>query len=164
MGFMDALCARIDGVLQRQWWYPAEAADEFRAPAVHAQYLPVSKTEATDRDKTKDYPLVQVVCTSGEIAGFGEVTHGSEIRHEIYFGGYSNDTDNQGWRIPMAMLWHVMQDLLANTIINGYRLDTPVRWTPLNSREPPYYTAKLETIWKGRPPAIESPDESVGIR
>jgi len=158
MGLIDALCERIGKVLADSFWYPSEFSDEeFHSPHVHAQYLPVSLTESEERDKSKDFPLVQVVCTEGQIIDFDPIANESGIKLEIYFGGYRNDPDNQGWRIPMAMLWRVLQDLLADTIIGAYQFDAPVKWTPLNYREPPYYTAKLETIWKGRPPAIEVP-------
>jgi hypothetical protein len=29
----------------------------------------------------------------------------------------------------------------------------------LNSDEPPYFTAMMETVWKGCPPAVEVPEE-----
>jgi hypothetical protein len=57
------------------------------------------------------------------------------------------------------MLWKAMQDFLDNKIVDGYVLEAPVKWTALNSREPPYYTAMMETKWKGNPPAIEIPLE-----
>jgi hypothetical protein len=57
------------------------------------------------------------------------------------------------------MLWRVMQDFLDNKIVEGYILEAPVKWSPLNSREPPYYTAMMETKWIGSVPAIETPFE-----
>jgi len=161
-GLVDALCKRIDSVLKQSSWYEAEKFnssdnEEYHTPFVHAQTLPISKTESEERDKSKDYPIVQVVCTNGVITDFSDVVNGSDINIIIYFGGYSNETNNQGWRIPMAMLWRVLQDLLGNTILEGYQLVAPVKWTPLTTREPPYYTANLETVWKGSPPAIEVP-------
>jgi hypothetical protein len=163
-GLVDALCRRIATLLVSFWPLPEEQEfkdGEPRPPHVHAQYLPVSKTESKERVKSKDYPLVQVVCTAGTISDFSESANGSEINIQIYFGGYSKDTDNQGWRIPIAMLWRVLQDLLADTIIAGYQLTAPIKWTPLNSKEPPYYTAMMETAWKGSPPAVEVPQEGI---
>jgi hypothetical protein len=59
------------------------------------------------------------------------------------------------------MLWRVLQDLLVNTILSGYQLTAPIKWSPLNSENPPYYTAMMETVWKGCPPAVELPYESI---
>ena len=164
-GLVDALCKRIDTLLTPSFWQEAEQFvdgdnEEFHTPHVHAQYLPVSKTESEKRDKTKDFPLVQVICTSGEISDFTEAKAGSEIKLQIYFGGYSKETDNQGWRIPAAMLWRTLQDLLADTLLNGYQLTTPVKYTLLNSKDPPYYWSFMETVWKGCPPAVEVPTEN----
>jgi len=164
-GLVDALCQRIEKVLQPSFWYPGEFEDEeFHTPHVHAQHLPISKTESKERDKSKDYPIVQVICTSGEISDFSEVPNGSEIKIQIQFGGYSKDSDNQGWRIPTAMLWRTLQDLLADTIIMGYQLTAPIKWSPLSNKEPPYFAAVLETVWKGCPPAVEVPTEDDFIR
>jgi hypothetical protein len=157
-GFVDALCKRLEGVLKK-FWQEGEFPDSKGVPHIHAQYLPVSKTESEERDKTKDYPLVQVVCIAGTVSDFHPAGNGSEITIQIYFGGYRNDTDNQGWRIPMAMLWRVLQDLLADTILAGYQLNTPVNWTPLSGENPPYYAASMETKWQGSSPAIETPFE-----
>ena len=158
MGLVDALCERIQTVLADSFWYPGEFKDEeFHTPVVHAQYLPVSKTGEKERDKSKDFPLVQVICTQGVIDNFSEVSNGSKITIQIYFGGYSNDKSNQGWRIPMAMLWRVLQDLMADTILVGYQLNPDIKYTPLNSKEPPYFWAYAETSWAGHPPAVEVP-------
>ena len=162
-GLVDALCSRIEKVL-RSYWQKGEFPDEeYHTPYIHAQYLPVSKTESGERDKSKDCPYVHVVCTSGTISDFHPSGNGSEINIQIYFTGYRNDPDNQGWRIPEMMLWYILQDLCGEKIVNGYWLETPVKWTVLNSREPPYYTAMMETKWKGSPPAIEAPSEGTAI-
>jgi hypothetical protein len=159
-GLVDALCRRIESVLVPSFWYPGEFKDEeYHTPYVHAQYLPVSKTVSKERDKSKDYPIVQVICMSGTISDFSETPNGSEIKMQIHVGGYSKDTDNQGWRIPMAMLWRVLQDLLADTILSGYQLTAPIKWTPLSSENPPYYAATMETVWAGCPPTVEVPQE-----
>jgi len=165
-GLLDALCGRIKKALN-SCWYEAEQFEsgdneDYHDPCVHAQYLPVSKTELEERDKSKDCPVVRVVVTTGVISDFSESSNGSEINIKIYFCGYSNEADRQGWRIPMAMLWRVLQDLLSDTIINGYQLKTPVKWSPLpdENKEPPYYTAVIETAWQGDPPTHEIP---VGI-
>jgi len=167
-GFVDALCKRIESVLAPSFWHEAEQFksgdnEEFHTPHVHAQYLPVTATENKIRDKSKDYPIVQVVCTAGEISDFSEARNGSELKINILFGGYSREKDNQGWRIPMAMLWRVLQDLLANTLLSGYQLNPSVKWTPLNSREPPYYTAMMETAWQGSPPSTETHRDTVEL-
>lgn len=163
-GLVDALCRRIETLLAPSFWYEAEQFEhgdneEYHTPHVHAQYLPVSKTALKERDKSKDYPIVQIVCITGIISNLSEVQNGSEIAIHIYFGGYSKDTDNQGWRIPMSMLWRTLQNLLSDTICEGYKLDTPIKWSSQNASEPPYYTATLETVWKGAPPAVEVPNE-----
>jgi len=158
-GLVDALCTRIGKALESFWQKSEFSDEEFHMPHVHAQYLPVSKTESEERDKTKDYPFVQVICTNGTLSDFHPVANGSEVTVQIYFNGYSNDTDNQGWRIPTAMLWRVLQDLCGEKIVGGYLLEAPVKWSPLNSEDPPYYTAMMETKWKGFPPAIETPFE-----
>ena len=159
---VDALCRRIEKLLVSYWPLPEEqefSDVEPSPPRVHAQYLPVSKTESKERNPSKDWPMVQVVCLSGAITDFKDEVNGSEIIIHIQFGGYNDDENRQGWRIPTGMLWRVLQDLLANTILQGYQLTAPIKWSPLNSREPPYYTAQLETAWKGGPPAVEVPDE-----
>lgn len=159
-GLVDALCARIEKLLASSFWYPAEHnEEEYRSPTVYPQLPPVSLTASPERDKSKDYPLVQVICTSGIISDVSDVVHGSDVNIGIYFGGHSKDIDNQGWRIPMAMLWRTLQDLLSNTICNGYKLGTPVKWSPLGKNEPPYYHAVLDTVWKGSSPAVEVPNE-----
>jgi hypothetical protein len=160
---VDALCQRIEKVLAPSFWYPGEDG-EYHTPHVHAQHLPVSKTESKERNKSKDYPIVQVICVSGEISDFSEVPNGSEIKIQIQFGGYNDEDDNQGWRIPTAMLWRTLQDLLSDTIIVGYQLTAPIKWTPLNSKEPPYFAATMETVWKGCPPAVEVPFDEEFIR
>jgi hypothetical protein len=160
-GLVDALCSRIKTVLQ-SFWQKGEFPDEpEHIPHVHAQYLPISKTESEERDKTKDYPVVLVVCTSGTVSDFHPSKNGSEIVIQIHFGGYSNETDNQGWRIPELMLWCVLQDLCADKSCNGYLLETPIEWESSNLSEPPYYTAMMETKWKGAPPAVETPFEGI---
>ena len=158
-GLVDALCIRIKKALVSFWQISEFDEEEVHEPYVHAQYLPVSKTESEERDKTKDYPVVLVVCTSGILSDFSPAVNGSKITIQIHFGGYRNDTDNQGWRIPEAMLWRVMQDLCGDKLCNGYLLETPIEWDVSNLSEPPYYTAMMETKWKGSPPAIETPFE-----
>lgn len=157
-GFTDALCKRIEKALA-SFWQEGER-DDYHEPHVHAQFLPVSKTESQERDETKDCPFVQTVITGGEIFDFHEVANGSVINISIYFTGHSDDTDNQGWRIPASMMWRVLQDFLSNTLIEGYQFEAPCKWTVLNTREPPYYTAQLDTRWRGAPPSFEVP---VGI-
>jgi len=157
MGLMDALCERLKKLLD-SFWYPTESG-EYHSPFVHAQYLPITKTADEEDDVSKNYPIVQVICTSGKITDFSIVPSGSEIVLSIYFGGYDDDASNQGWRIPMAMMWRTLQDLLSNTICQGYKLDVPVKWSPLGTDEPPYYQAYIETVWKGCPPAVEVPIE-----
>jgi hypothetical protein len=160
-GLVDALCSRITKTLESFWQKSEFPDEEFHIPYVHAQYLPVSKTSDEERDKTKDYPFVQVICASGILSSFDPAVNGSEITIQIYFGGYSPDSDNQGWRIPEAMLWCVLQDLCGDKICGGYLFETPAKWMTLNSEDPPYYTAMMETKWKGAPPAIETPFEGV---
>ena len=158
-GLVDALCSRIEKALQSFWQKSEFGDEEYHTPHVHAQYLPVSLTASKERDKTKDYPFVQVVCTSGAVSDFSPAANGSEITIQIYFNGFNDDTDNQGWRIPAKMLWRVLQDLCADKLVGGYLLDTPIKWSPLNAEEPPYFTAMMETKWRGIPPAIETPFE-----
>jgi len=158
-GQVDALCERIKGAL-KSFWQEGEFEDEkFHEPYVHAQYLPISETESEERNKTKDYPLVQVVCTTGTVSDFHPAKNGSDMIIQIYFGGWRDNPDNQGWRIPATMLWRVMQDLCADKIVGAYFLETPIKWSVLNSKEPPYYTAMMETKWRGAPPSVEVPFE-----
>ena len=162
-GFVDAICRRIESVMV-SFWQETESPDKtYHIPHVHAQYLPVSLTANAERDKSKDYPFVQVVCTEGIISDFHPAANGSEVTIEIYFGGYRNDPDNQGWRIPTAMFWRAMQNLLENKIVEGYLLDSSLEWKQLLSDNPPYYHTKIITKWKGSPPAIEVPFEGVAI-
>ena len=163
-GLVDALCARLTKVLESFWHKSEHSDEEYHIPHVHAQFLPVSKTESEKRDTTKDFPFVQVICTTGILSDFHSAANGSEINIQIYFNGYSNETDNQGWRIPEAMLWRVLQDLCADKIVNGYIFELPAKWTVLGEEFPPYYTAMLETKWSGAPPAIETPFEGAMTR
>ena len=152
--FIDQLCDRIEKVLTPSWWEAGEFPDEeYHTPVVHAQYLPTSKTGSEQRDKTKDCPVVLVVITSGTMNDFLS----SVVKIQIYFTIWRNDTDNQGWRIAIGMLWAVLQNLLEDRVIGAYQLTTPIEWTPLNTREPPYYTAQLDTVWMGGPPAVSVP-------
>jgi hypothetical protein len=157
-GFVDALCKRIEGVL-KTFRQEGEFPDSDGVPHIHVQNLPIVETESQERDITRDYPLVIVCCTDGKVKDFSEARNGSEINITIYFGGYRNNPDNQGWRIPMAMLWRTMQNLLSDTIVGGYQLISPVEWFPPENAEPPYYTAIMETKWIGAAPAIETPFE-----
>ena len=161
IGLVDAICERIKAVLTPSFWQEAEqfasGNEDCHVPHVHAQYLPITKTASEERDKSKDFPIVQVVCTSGTIDDLSEAKNGSGIDIQIQFGGYSKELDNQGWRIPMMMLWRVLQDLLSDTIVGGYKLDVPIKWSPIPSKEPPYYAAIMDTVWRGCPPAVEVP-------
>jgi len=158
-GLVDALCSRIEKALESFWQKGEFKDEEYHTPHVHPQYLPVSKTESEERDKTKDYPFVQVVCVNGTLSDFQPAVNGSAMTVQVYFNGFSDETDNQGWRIPVMMMWRAMQDLLGDKIVGGYLLEAPIKWTPLNSEDPPYYTAMMETRWKGSPPAFETPFE-----
>jgi len=166
-GLVDAICERLKKMLVSYWPLPNEQEfpdEEPSPPRVHAQYLPVSKTSSKERNKEKDFPMVQVVCMAGTINNFSEVSDGSEINIHLYFYGYDKNADFQGWRIPTAMLWRTLQDFLTNTIsLAGYQLTTPIRWSPLNSENPPYFTAMIETVWKGCPPAVEVPQDGFPI-
>lgn len=164
-GLVDALSERIEKLLQSSFWYPSsENEEEFRTPKVFRQLLPITLTSSPERDNSKDYPIVQVVCTQGLITDFSETSNGSEITIQLIFGGHSTEEDNQGWRIPMAMLWYTLMDLLSNTICNGYQLDTPIKYNPIYTVKQPYYHANIETTWKGCPPALEVPEEDTVLR
>jgi len=160
-GLVDALCKRIEKALASFWQQSALNPEDFHSPYIHAQYLPAGLTAAEKPDQSKDYPLVQVICASGVVSDFHEAKNGSEINIQIYFGGFRDSPDNQGWRIPSGMLWRVMQDLCGNKVENGYILETPIKWSNISSKNPPFYTASLDTKWKGSPPAIETPFEGV---
>lgn len=163
-GLIDSLCRRFESVLTSFWPLPGEQEfkdSEPRPPFVHAQYLPISSTANAERNPTKDYPIVVVECVKGKVSDFDPARMGSEITIRIHFGGYSEDTDNQGWSIPTNMMWRVMQDLCSRKMQGGYIIDTDMDWISINSREPPYYTAMLETVWRGSPPAVEAVSDGV---
>jgi len=169
MGFIDALRNRLQILLESFWQeaeqFPGGDNEEVHTPHVHAQYLPVTDSGAEVRDMTKDFPNVLIFCNGGIINSFSDAINGSELHVQVLFFGYRDDPDNQGWRIPAAMLWRVLQDLLANTYLNGYQVVTPIRWDLPISEEPPYYAATMDTVWKGAPPAVEVPigsNESFG--
>jgi len=164
-GFTDMLCKRLEDLLA-SFWQEAENFDDgdnedYHIPHVHAQNLPISLTADDERNKTKDFPYVQVVCNEGVIGEFSNAFNGSELHIQILLFGYRNDPDHQGWRISQSMMWRVLQDLLDNTVLGGYQLIEPVKWSLPISEEPPYYAATIETIWKGAPPAVETPNEGV---
>jgi hypothetical protein len=164
-GFVDALRSRLEALLKSFWQEAEQFEDgdneEYHTPHVHAQNLPISLTEPMERDKSKDLPYVQVVCNGGVINDFSDAVNDSALHIQILFFGYRNNNDHQGWRIPQAMMWRTLQDLLGNTILNGYQLVVPVRWSLPISEVPPYYAATMETVWRGAPPAIETPFEGV---
>lgn len=154
-GFLDALKKRIEKTLE-SYWHEGEHPDEpYHNPAIHIQDLPISTTESGERDKSKDCPFVLLVCTGGKIEDFSDVAKGSGINVLIYFRCFSESLDNQGWRLSTNMMWRVLQNLLERTMVEGYQLEAPIEWSPLNSEIPPYYTALAETTWKGCPPAVE---------
>jgi hypothetical protein len=161
MGLVDALCKRLEKVMKSFWQESEFPKDEaYHVPFVHAQYLPVSLTASKDRDMTKDYPLVIVKWVEEGIDDFSEAANGDHIKIHIQFGGYSKDTNNQGWRIPAAMQRRALTDLLADTICNGFQLVAPIKSYPTGKEEPPYYGAITETTWDGAPPAVEVPSET----
>ena len=154
MGLVDALVARISKVITPSWWQEAEFDDEeFHTPVIHAQYLPTSRTEVLGRDSSKDYPLVQVFCSGGTLESFVPASLPSKINVKIICGGYSKNPDNQGWRIPTAMTWRILQDFFARRQLAGYQMKLPVSWSMLPDREPPYWATVVETIWQGSVPA-----------
>jgi hypothetical protein len=159
-GLVDGLCGRITKVLAPSYWHRGEHEDEeYHTPVVHAQYLPITLTADKERDKSKDYPLVQVFCLGGEIGDFAPVAAASAVSINCYFGAFHDGVSNQGWRLAQSMMWRVLIDLLGDTIIGAYQLKPPVKWSLLGKEDekPPYYTALLETAWRGCPPAEETP-------
>ena len=159
-GLVDLLCERINSVLSPSYWQKAEFGnEEWRSPVVYAQYLPVVKT---DQERDALYPVVLVTCQEGSLTAFTK-TLASTVNIRIYFGGWDAETDRQGWRIPTMMKWAVMQNLLTKKSIGAYVLDAPVKWTVLDSKEPPYYWAQLDLIYNGAPPAVEVVNEQVTL-
>ena len=156
-GFLDALKRRIEKPLESFWHEGENPEDEeYHSPHIHIQELPISTTDSEERDKTKDCPYVLIVCTGGKIDKNSDFRKGSAVNVLFFFRAFSESLDSQGWRLPSDMMWSVLQNLLENTIVEGYQLDA-VEWSPLNSENHPYYTAIMETTWKGAPPASESP-------
>jgi hypothetical protein len=172
MGLVDGICSRIKSVLTPSWWLESEFKDtEYQEPFIHAQYEPVSLTENPYRDQSKDFPKVLVSCTSGSILDFSTTSLSSHIVIQMQFGAWCDNTDRQGWRLSMAMLWRVLQDFSANPIVGGYKMldipgtvlgssNIPIMWSPVVNPNPPYYMAVAETIWQGRVPMAQFP---VGI-
>lgn len=145
-GLIDSLAERVKKILEVSWWYPNEAGDGQHTPAVHAQYLPL-RTVTSERDDARDFPLVQVFHDEGEMVENDEASQ----RIIIAFGGWDLDKTAQGWRIPTAMMWAVLQDLLANPFLEAFQLIRPVKWSlPRLSEDehPPYFTATITTTWK----------------
>ena len=160
-GLVDALCSRIEKVLQSFWQETNLENKDYHIPYVHAQYLPVTESEKEEPDETKGYPIVRVICTNGIVSDFHPAENGSELILQIYFGGYRDNPDNQGWRIPTMMFWRVLLDLCSDNLCNGYLLEAPIKWSLQDTGEPPFYSAMMETKWKGAPQAIETPYEGV---
>ena len=168
-GLVDALCERVDNLLSGSFWMKSEFQKpdvkpediEYHTPHVHAQFMPVSLTSDADRDKSKDYPVVLIACTDGTVNNFDPTALSTTLKVMLYFGVWDNTPDNQGWRSAVAMAWRVMQDLMSSKICNGYVLDVPIKLEQLLDKEPPYFSAVLETFWKGAPPAIEVPNEQI---
>ena len=166
IGLVDALCKRLEEVLE-SFWVPVEQpeggdSEKYHVPHVHAQYLPVSLAASMEREESKDFPFALVYCSGGSITKFSPAITGDEIHITLYFGGYRDDPDNQGWRLPERMRQRVAQDLCAETVLNGYQLVPPTDWAlPIEDSppyfEPPYYFALMKTIWKGAPPSVEVP-------
>ncbi len=157
LGLMDGLAERIRGILKDSWWYPNEHGDEQHTPAVHVQLMSNVRAGARDRDPSRDFPLVQIVYMSGKIKETDTAVH----KAAIYFGGWNDSDKCDGWRIPSAMLWAVLQDLLAKPFLKAFELNqSDTEWTlPVPSEEPPlppYFTAELVTGWTSRYPMDET--------
>ncbi|MDR1704870.1 MAG: hypothetical protein LBS19_09355 [Clostridiales bacterium] len=135
----------MKAVLGKSWWYPNEHIGEANDPHVHVQYLPVSDVSSAEPDESKYFPLVQLVHISGEMDKSLDEAKQTVI---ILFGGWDGGADNNGWRIPSAMLWAVLQDLLNRPIIGGFKFVPPVEWSLPYNDNGPYYTASLTTAWE----------------
>lgn len=148
LGLVDALVLRISKALAASWWHDNEFG-EAHTPHVHTQFLPIRKASDIVRDESRDFPLVQVFHSAGKL----ESLDAAALTILILFGGWDNGENNQGWRIPVAMMWAVLQDLLADPFLGAYKLAVPIDWTVPFEGDPPYWDTTLTTTWVGATPA-----------
>lgn len=157
MGLVDGLVIRLNRLLAPSWWHDNEF-EEAHTPHVHAQYLPVSRTADDERNKSRDYPLIQVYHDSGKADKTGktvELLGNPALKLIIWFGGWHDDPA-LGWRIPVGMLWQTVLDLYSNPFMGAYQLIAPIEWEAPRETEPPYWSAELTTIWECSPPAQDT--------
>jgi len=147
MGLVDALAERLDKILGSSWWHESEKGDSFHHPYIHKQYLPVS-IATEERVAERDLPIIRIFHSSGKMDNMEDAT----ITIILAAACYDDDNNAQGWRLPMALLWAVLQDLLANSFVSSFEMTNPIEWMPSDADDgnPPYWNASLVTTWKVR--------------
>jgi len=161
-GLVDSIAERVRNTLDKSWWYQSEHSEEYRTPHVHSQYLPIRNVSDEENDESRQFPIIQVFHAQGEIKAntFDEATQ----KIIIAFGGWDLSITAQGWRIPTAMMWAVLQNLVAHPFIGSFEMTAPIEWSlPKLSEDehPPYFTATLTTTWKCGNIMFEPVDKSV---
>jgi len=158
-GFMDLLAKRLEAVLESFW----HANDKSNAhePQVHVMALPLSLAQSVERDTSRDWPIVRLYHEMGAIVG--DELETADLTVHIAFGGWNEEPENQGWRIPHNMLWATLQDLLADTRLGAYELVTPVTWQFPDNDQPPFWDASLTTTWHLQQVAAETGKPSADL-
>ena len=144
-GFMDLLAERLDRTL-RSFWHANEYSEQHE-PYMHVQALPITRAQAVERNESRDWPIVRLFHHTGIATISGQDSNSADLTIHIEFGGWNEDEENQGWRIPHAMMWAILQDLLADTRLGAYQLIDPLTWEFPDSEKPPFWGAILTTTW-----------------
>jgi len=171
-GLVDRLVKRVDRLLKPSFWqwneFAEEPGEEYATdPHVFAQFLPIDRTaertgepdesgRPTDagRDANKDRPVVRIFHDGGKMLDFQKTI----VTVTMVFEGWYDEPDNQGWRIPLMMMWQVAADLCKTHKEGTYRIETHgttpwLQWTVGDEDTKPYWRVSLETVWVGSPPA-----------
>ena len=147
MGLVDALAERLKKILSNSWWHESEKGDSFHSPHIHTQFLPVS-IATEERPLERDLPIIRIYHSTGKMDDMEDAILTVLIAAECY----DNNNNAQGWRLPLALLWAILQDLLSDHFVSGFELTTPIEWLPtdVDDVNPPYWGASLLTTWKVR--------------
>jgi len=146
IGVVDMLAARVEQTLGTSYWYLTEFSTSYRVPHVHRQFLPKRRSDDTSDEATDRMPFVHIFNPKGTIPNFRDKQ--VELEVALRFCGWDADDDAQGWRIAMSMLWAVVLDLTAQTILGAWQLIPELSYEVPYDPQPPYWEALLNTKWR----------------
>jgi len=171
-GLIDRLVIRVERLLTPSFWNnnqfaPYDGEEDFTDPHVFAQFLPIDRLwdrtgpadetgKPTDagRDARKDRPVVRIFNDGGKMADFAKII----VTVTFVFEGWYEEPDNQGWRIPLMMMWQVLTDLCKTHKEGAYviepRSEPPwFKYTVGDEDAKPFWRVSMETVWTSSAPA-----------